>query len=295
MAIEKWIIEPGQSRVIDLGLVRKLKVGLIGGTVNVIAHDEPGVRVEVSQVTGKDLKVEIDGDALEIDHAQLRWDNFLDVFARFRGNAKANVSILAPRNVALKLGVVSADALVSGFTTDAKLSSVNGDLVIDHCTGDLELSGVNAEISAGSHRGRIRAHTVSGDITVSGEITSYSADTVSGNSVLDITGTPDRIETNTVSGDLTARIDGGAGERYRINTVSGTLYLDGATITGTFGKGFERTVGSLDGGRWADIRASSVSGNVSVMKREPSTDARDDGSPSEPPSSESATIDEALA
>ena len=67
MAIEKWVIAPGESRVIDLELVRKLKVSLIGGKVDVIAHDEPGARIEISGVTGKDLKVEIDGDVLEIE------------------------------------------------------------------------------------------------------------------------------------------------------------------------------------------------------------------------------------
>src|SRR6218665_859537 len=57
MSTEKWIIQVGESRVIDLGDVRKLKVGILGGRVNVIAHDEPGTRVEITGVTGKDLKV----------------------------------------------------------------------------------------------------------------------------------------------------------------------------------------------------------------------------------------------
>ena len=54
MAIEKWVVNPGESRVIDLELVRKLKVSLIGGKVDLIAPDEPGARVEVSSVSGKD-------------------------------------------------------------------------------------------------------------------------------------------------------------------------------------------------------------------------------------------------
>ena len=170
MAIEKWVIAPGESRVIDLELVRKLKVSLIGGKVDVIAHDEPGARVEISGVTGKDLMVAIDGDILEIDHPQLRWDNFIDVFKGFVGSAKAEVSILAPRHVALKLGVVSGDALVSGFTTDAKFSTVSGDLVLDNHEGDVELSSVSGEMSAGNHIGRITAHSVSGDVVATGDM-----------------------------------------------------------------------------------------------------------------------------
>ncbi|GAA2034723.1 DUF4097 family beta strand repeat-containing protein [Agromyces tropicus] len=272
MAIEKWVVNPGETRVIDLELVRKLKVGLIGGKVDVIAHDEPGARVEVSSVTGKDLMIQIDGDALEIDHAQLRWDNFLEVFKGFRGSAKAEVSILAPRHVAMKLGVVSGDALVSGFDDDGRFSSVSGELVIDNHAGDIECSTVSGEVSVGDHTGKVVAHTVSGDVTVTGDIHAFKADTVSGDMIVDSRGTPGRIDTNTVSGDLTVRFDAGSGARYRVNTVSGSLLLDDTQIKGTLGKGFERVTGELEG-TWLDLGANSVSGNISVIRRQPASAA----------------------
>ncbi|GAA1061661.1 DUF4097 family beta strand repeat-containing protein [Agromyces bracchium] len=276
MAIEKWVVNPGESRVIDLELVRKLKVSLIGGKVDVIAHDEPGARVEVSNVTGKDLMIRIDGDSLEIDHPQLRWDNFLEVFKGFTGSAKAEVSILAPRHVAMKLGVVSGDALVSGFDNDGKFSAVSGDLVIDNHAGDVECSSVSGEISVGDHTGRVTAHTVSGDVTVTGEVGSFNVDTVSGDMVLDAKGTPSRVDTNSVSGDLTLRFDPGSGARYRVNTVSGKLLLDDTQIKGTLGKGFERVTGELEG-TWLDLGANSVSGSISVIRRQPATAPADSG------------------
>lgn len=266
MAIEKWLIQPGQSKVIDLEFVRSLKVGMIGGKIDVIAHDESSARVEVHSVTGKELKVEIDGDRLEIDHPQLRWDNFLDVFKGFTGSAKAEVSVLVPRDVAIKLGVVSAEALVSGFASDAKLSTVTGDVVVDHVIGDLDVNTVNGEVSVGNHTGRINVNTVSGDVVASGSITRFSADGVSGNMILDIVGTPSEINTNTVSGDLTVRLDAGPGERYRVNTVAGTVFLDDTTFKGTLGKGFERVIGELSGS-WLDLQANSVSGNISIVRR----------------------------
>ena len=267
MAIEKWVIAPGESRVIDLELVGKLKVSLIGGKVDVIAHDEPGARIEIRGVTGKDLRVQIDGDVLEVDHPQLRWDNFIEAFKGFVGSAKAEVSILAPRTVALKLGVVSGDALVSGFAGDARLNTVSGDIVVDSHEGDIELSSVSGEVSAGNHTGRITAHSVSGDVVATGDIVSFNADTVSGNMIVDTGGTPDRIDTNTVSGDLTVRFEPGTGARYRINTVGGTVLLDDVTMKGMLGKGFERVVGEL-AGRWLDLGANSVSGNISIMRRD---------------------------
>ena len=38
-AIEKWLIQPGESKVIDLEVVRKLKVSMIGGKIDVPKSD----------------------------------------------------------------------------------------------------------------------------------------------------------------------------------------------------------------------------------------------------------------
>jgi hypothetical protein len=272
VSLEKWLVAPGQTKIIDIELVRKLKVSLIGGTVDIIGHDEPGARIEVHGVTGKDLKISMDGDRLEIDHPQLRWDNFFEVFASFRGTARAEVSVLVPRDVALRFGVVSADALVSGLRNNAKLSTVSGDIVIDDVDGDLELNAVNGEISVRNHVGALVAHTVSGDITASGSIRSFTLDGVSSNAFLDLTGTPDQIVTNSVSGNLTVRLEPDVAVRYRLNTLSGTLQLDDRTVRTAFGKGYEGSTGTLDGS-WIDLRANSVSGDISVVRSETASSA----------------------
>jgi len=267
VSLEKWLVAPGQTKIIDIELVRKLKVGLIGGTVDIIGHDEPGARIEVRGVTGKDLKISMDGDRLEIDHPQLRWDNFIEVFASFRGTARAEVSISVPRDVALRFGVVSADALVSGLRNDAKLSTVSGDLVVDDVEGDLELNAVNGEISVRNHVGALVVHTVSGDIMASGSISRFTLDGVTSDVFLDLTGTPDQIVTNSVSGSLTVRLEPDVAARYHLNTISGTLQLDDHTVSTAFGKGYEGSTGNLDGS-WLDVRANSVSGDISVVRRE---------------------------
>jgi DUF4097 and DUF4098 domain-containing protein YvlB len=265
MAQDKWLIQPGESKIIDIELVRSLKIGFIGGQIDVIGHDEPGARVEVHSVAGRDLKITLEGDQLEIDHPQLRWDNFIEVFRSMRSNAKADVSVLVPREVALKFGMISASALVSGLRTDAKLSTVSGDLVIDGLTGNIELNSVNGELSARNHTGRISAHTVSGDLTAQGEIPRFAVDSVSGDVMVDITGTPDELYSNTVSGDLTVRIPEALGARYRVNTVSGKMQLDNAIINSSPGRTHTGTAGSLNGS-WVDINVNSVSGNVAVLR-----------------------------
>ncbi|GAA3591032.1 DUF4097 family beta strand repeat-containing protein [Klugiella xanthotipulae] len=282
MASEKWLIQPGESKIIDLELIRSLKLGMIAGQVDVIAHDEPGARVEVHTVSGKDLRIEISGDRLDIDHPQLRWDNFIEAFRAWRGFAKADISVLVPRDVAITFGVVSASGLVSGFTSDAKLNTVSGELVIDGLTGKIDVNSVSGDVSIRDHRGNVRVHTVSGDILANGELNVFTSDTVSGNVMLDAYGVPDRIGTNTVSGTTTVRLDAGVGARYRVNSVGGKLRLDGDVITGVRGGGYTTTTGNLDGA-WVELSANSVSGNISVIHRAatPSTDTSADAGASD--------------
>lgn len=261
MAQQKWLVDG--PKTIDIDDVRNLKVGLIAGQVNIIGHDEPGVHIEVERVTGRELKITFEGNTLEIDHAQLRWDNFIDVFKSFTGSAKADISIRVPRDVALKFGVVSSTALISGLTEDATISTVSGDVVVDNVYGDLQLNGVSGEISVRGHYGSINAKTISGDITASGEIMKFTGDTVSGDVFLDITGVPDEVRVNTVSGSVTTRLAAEVAAQYKINTVSGRIQLDDSEIRGVRGN-YTGRYGTLDK-QWLEFRANTVSGNISVL------------------------------
>jgi hypothetical protein len=261
MAEEKWLLDG--PKVIDLGPVRKLKVALVRGQVDIVGHDEPTTRVEVHSVSGKDLRVSLDDGVLEIDHPQLRWDNFIDVFRSFHGSARSDVSILVPRDIALTLGVVSSTGLVSGLRSNASISTVNGDLVIDGLTGDITLNAVNGELSVQNHTGRISARTVNGEITASGAISQFTSDGVSGDVFLDITGAPELVRVNTVNGGVTARLEEGNPAEYRINTVNGRIQLDDVQVTGVHGS-YTGKSGTLERS-FLEFRANTVSGNVTVL------------------------------
>lgn len=261
MAVEKWLVDDAKTITVDS--VRKLKVALIGGKVDIVGHDEPGTRIEVHSVGKKPLKITMDGDTLEIDHPQMSWDNFIEVFKSFNDNAKADISVMVPRDVALKFGVVSASALISGLTEDAKISTVSGDVMIDNVYGDLELNSVSGEINVRNHYGNITSNTVSGDTTVSGEIMKFSSNSVSGDVFLDVAGIPDTVNVKSVSGDITLRLENGVPARYKVNSMSGRLQLDDSSIRGVIGQ-YTSTYGKLDA-HWVEFSASTVSGNVSVM------------------------------
>jgi len=244
--------------------VRRLKVALIAGQVNIVGHDEPTARIEVHSVSGRDLKITIDGDTLQIDHPQLGWDNFIEAFANWRDKASAELTVMVPRDVALKFGVVSASALVTGLTEGASISTVSGDVVVDDVSGDLELGNVSGEVSVRTDHGKITAKTISGGITMSGKIMTFVGDSVSGDVFLDIHGEPDEVKVNTISGDVTTRLQPEVAAQYRINTVSGRVQLDNSEITGLRGGGYTGTYGESDQ-HWLEFRASTVSGNISVL------------------------------
>jgi len=263
MAQEKWLVSG--PKVIDLPVVRSIKISLIGGRIDVLGTDEPTARVEVSEVHGRDLLVRIDGDHLEIDHPQLRWDNFIDVFRSFTGKASATVSVLVPRTATLRLGVINADALVSGVQTPARLSTVSGSIMLDSSEGDVELNSVSGPLSVRNHRGAVSARTVSGDVSAQGALTSISLDGVSGDFFVDVAAVPGRIDTNTVSGATTIRLPEGIGARYTINSVSGTAQLDDRVFKGIRGMGQSWTTGDLSG-VWTDVKCNSVSGDIVVVR-----------------------------
>ena len=277
MATETGIVT--EPTVIDLEIVRALKVGLIGGQVDIVAHDEPGARVEVHSVAGRDLRVALEGDTLVVDHPQIRWETFFDNFKLFSGKAKADVSILVPRSARLTVGVVTAEALISGMHCDASVNTVSGDVVLDGVVGDVSVHAVSGEVSIREHRGSLDVQTVGGDVTVSGEVRRLTCDSVSANVVADLRGTPDRVRNSTVAGDLTVRLDAGVAAQYLINTMTGRLQLDDARISGVKGQ-YSGRYGQL-AGAFTEVRANSVSGDVSVVHTDRGSSATPEADPAE--------------
>lgn len=267
MSLEKWIIHPGETRVIDLDGIRTLKVGLVGGQVDVVAHDEPGVRIEVHGVTIKDLRIEATGDVVEIDHPQLRWDNFLEVFRNFgTGGPKAEISVAVPREIALTLGVVSASALVSGLSAGARLNTVSGDIIVDTLTGDLSVNAVSGDVQVRALTGALSANSVSGDVAATGTIRKASIDTVSGTMLVDSTGPLSAVNLNSVSGGTTVRLDEGYPANFVLRSVSGRVHVDGVKRSTATPTNYADSVGELSG-QFADVRVNSVSGEITVLRR----------------------------
>ncbi|GEK79872.1 DUF4097 family beta strand repeat-containing protein [Agrococcus baldri] len=264
---ERWTIAEGQSRVIDIDAVTALRVGIVGGSVDIVGHDEPTARVEVHRVEGRDLTVTLEQGRLSISHPKVSWDDVWESVKALVGvRARVELSIVVPRQVALSLGQVSASALVTGLRSRAGLSTVSGAMQIESHQGELDLNAVSGDVEVSGSTGRLSVHGVSATVTASGALDHVGVDTVSGEVLLDVTGSPRGISANSVSGDVTVRLDAGQGVRATTRTVSGRGSIVGVSMPKRGGRQ------TIDGVGAFDLSASTVSGDVTVVRRHSGAD-----------------------
>ena len=145
MSEEFWVVSGPQ--VIDVEDVRSLRVQLVGGRVDVVAHDEPGARIEVHGVQGRPLEVSLIDGELRVGYQFTLdgWEGFLEKFRNFRDKDRADVSIAVPRSLPTKVGTVSAEGLVAGIRAAASVSTVSGTVVVDGTQGRLKANSVSGE------------------------------------------------------------------------------------------------------------------------------------------------------
>lgn len=259
---ERWTIGEGQSRVIDLDAVSALRVALVGGSVDIVGHDEPTARVEVHRVEGSDLTVALEQGRLSISHPRVSWDDVWESVKALVGvRARAELSIVVPREVAASLGQVSASALVTGLRGRASLSSVSGPIQVESHAGAIDLNTVSGDVEVSGGSGTLSVHAVSATVTASGALEVVGIDTVSGDVLLDLHGAPRSISANAVSGDVTARIDAGIGISATVRTVSGRGSIAGVALPKRGGRE------TIAGDSPFEFRASTVSGDVTVVRR----------------------------
>lgn len=278
-ADRSWTIRPGESKVIDVDDVSRLKVELVRGRVDVVGSDDPVAHVEVSNVIGLDVKVSVNADGrLRIDHPdagnKLHTDGFLDglkmlrtVFGKSDRNVKcsADVSLTVPRAIKAKIEMVHGDTLISGLTAGAKLDTVSGTVLADSLAGRLKLDTVSGRVEARNHHGDLDVNSVSGEVVFSGEAGEVEANTVSGDLYLDLFGKPSKLDVNAVSGSAVVRVDEGLLTVYRASALSGSVSVDGHRFK-VPKSGFHYEDGPEDGPR-LDVKFNAVSGSLKMVHR----------------------------
>jgi hypothetical protein len=265
--VTQWHIDRPQS--LDLEGVRRLNVRMVAGSLDVVGSSEGAetgsAHVEVSQLEGP-LQISLDGDTLTISHERLTWGGLLD----WVGNRKATavVSVSVPEGCPVELGVVSADAVVSGITADTKVKSVSGDVTLDGLRADISSQTVSGDLETRNLHGDLRFTTVSGDLTVvDGSSAQVKAETVSGDLTFDLdVPSGGRLDLKSVSGDVTVRLPESADVQVEVKTMSGHLDSAFPGVRSEKKPGRSTLRGSVGTGTGLLV-ASTVSGDVTLLRR----------------------------
>ena len=265
----------------------QIEVDNVRGSVVVTGWDQPQVKLTGSLGAGS--KLEISGDdqhlVLRVGGVRTGW---------FGGNGPDHDSDLVlnvPRSVALKVGVVSADATVSGVAGKSlDVDGVSGKLVLASGAPEIDINSVSGDVTfvASSVNATAHAHlqTVSGNIDASKLGGRIKLETVSGEIILD-GGQVQELETGTVSGDARLQLVPAEHAHLSLESLSGGIrlqlpaalsaHVEAKTFSGNVSSDYgkvqhkERGPGSsLDarvGDGDAQINAQSFSGDIEFRRQ----------------------------
>lgn len=274
MPDQQWSITSPQT--IDVDGVTSLKLGMVRGRFDVVTHQEPGARIEVSDVHGDPVAVSVTGGRLEVRHqlhgAQGWFKNLMGTVSHHSENS-AVISIALPAGVDVEAGIVNGEGLVSGTSGHTRLNTVSGTVTAEGTHGQLDLHTVSGEMSARNHTGVFTAKSVSGAVTAFGELTNVRASTVSGALSLDLHGYTQDVGANSVSGDLTIRLPHDVGVDLIAKSASGAVVIDNQRFPHL--SGTVETIAGPDR-QLMLLRTNSVSGATSVLHRPAPGDAETD-------------------
>lgn len=263
MSEETWTVTGPQT--IDVDGVRSLKLGIVKGRFDVVTHDEPIARIEVSEIGGDPLSVSLVDGRLEVRH-QLHgpqgWFRNLMGTVNNTSTNTAIVSIALPAGVDVEAGTVGGDGMVSGVAGHIRLNTVSGSVLADGTRGELQVNTVSGEVIARNHDGIMTAKSVSGEVTASGRFKNIRANTVSGDLSFDLHGYTQDFGANSVSGDLTIRLPRDVGVDIVAKTASGAVMIDDQLYAQGGGK-VQTIVGPDE--RLMVVRTNSVSGKTSII------------------------------
>ncbi len=259
----QWTVDAPTT--LDFDGVVALRVRVISGSVAVLSTDDRP-RIDVADLVGQPLLVKHEAGILTVTYPDLTWDGLLG-WLRPQPHS-ANITIMVPRECPTQLGVVSANAVVSGIAAPTSVKSVSGKITLDGLTGVLDAKTVSGDVEAQGLAGRVSFNSVSGDLTLAdGDVERLDAKTVSGRVTADVDlGGDARLRVATVSGEVAIRLPAQASVRVELRSTGGRVQSEfgglaaarapgGSTLTGTLGAG--------DG----QLAVTTVSGLVTLLER----------------------------
>ncbi|MFD1657852.1 DUF4097 domain-containing protein [Streptomyces caeni] len=271
--MSEWsVAEPGKL-TFDTP-VTALHVRTVNGTVNVVGTDEGSARLEISEIEGPPLTVTHKDGTLTVVYDDLPWKGFFKWLDRKGWRRSAVISLAVPSSARVEVGVIGANAVVSGIDGGAEVKGVTGETTLVGLSGRVHVTTVSGNVETQRVTGELRLNSVSGDLTViEGACPFVKADSVSGSIILDLDpacGPTDARLTN-VSGEIAIRLPQPADAEVEANTASGTVSnaFDDLRVTGQWGA--KKVTGRLGGGN-GRVKATTASGSIVLLRRPPAED-----------------------
>ncbi|WP_327089692.1 DUF4097 domain-containing protein [Nonomuraea sp. NBC_01738] len=263
----RWTVEGPEQ--LTFGPVDSLDVRIVAGRLNVLASEGPPM-MEVAELDSTSpLIVEYDEVAkrLTVAYKDLTWDGLLGWLRRDKRMGVLTITV--PRTCRVKAGVVSAAAVVGGFENTTHVKSVSAEIVLDGVSGDVNATTVSGQVESRAMSGDLAFKSVSGELTVAGGTPRrLRANTISGRITADLTLRPTgHVTLNSVSGGILVRLPENADADVTIRSTSGHLVSNFDQLHNDARPG-QRTMAGRLGGGMASLSATTVSGEVTLLKGE---------------------------
>ena len=208
-----------QTRRIDAASDGNISISNVAGSIEVLGWSRNEVEVVADLGRGvEELIVDRDGDNVTVQ---------VKVPRRNSRNISTDLVIRVPENSSLEVGAVSADIEITDVYGEQRLHVVSGDIETEAYGADVQAESVSGDIELDGDRQvmRTQLNSVSGDIDTSQLSGEIEATTVSGDLVI-ANGTFERVQSNTVNGDITFRGELGGGGRMEMETINGDVDID---------------------------------------------------------------------
>jgi DUF4097 and DUF4098 domain-containing protein YvlB len=259
-----WTVDAPKR--LDFDDVTALNVRLMAGSVAVLASDDRPSLV-VTELKGRPLQVSRSEDGeLTITYESLSWDGLLS-FLKPRHDSVA-VTITVPADCPIKLGVLSASAIVSGLRSGAAVRGMSGDVTLDCVAGNVEAETMSGEIAARDIDGEFRFKSMSGGLVLAdGWLDRLEANTMSGPIAADVAlRDGGNVHVSTMSGDVTLRLPAVCDAKVRLQSTSGAVSSEFETLRSAKAPASHTVSGNVGAGT-GRVSVSTMSGSVTLLRR----------------------------
>jgi len=272
----RWTV--AEPTALDFDDVTELNVRLIGGTVAVLASGDrrfpsgettlrtPRATLDVSELSGRPLQVSHSGGILTISYESLAWDGLLGFFKPGKDSVTATITV--PADCPIRLGVLSASAVVAGLHAGAAVKGMSGDITLDGVTGDVSAETLSGEVAACDIDGEIHFKSMSGGLTLAGgSVDSLAVDTMSGQVTVDVSlSEAGSVRVSTMSGEVTLRLPADSDAKVRLHSASGAVRTEFETLR-TVKAPASHTVSGNVGAGTGHVSVTTMSGAVTLLRR----------------------------